>query len=121
MPIDDVAHGLLLLFTGGARAGELSPQAFTAAFAAAASAALPDAKDKAAGDLNLDTRSATGDTTATDLRNAYRVYLGDPAHLDAIIHRYVVLLVDTVHLSGVAPPLTALYRPVLKPVVGRLC
>jgi hypothetical protein len=105
-----------LLFTGGARAEDLSPQAFTAAFAAVASAALPDAKVKVAGDLNLETRSATGDTTATDLRNAYQVYLGDPGHLDAIMHRYVGLLVDTVHLSGVAPPVDRAHIvPILKP------
>jgi uncharacterized protein YtpQ (UPF0354 family) len=105
-----------LLFGNGARAENLSPQAFTAAFAAAASAAMPDAKVKVAGDLNLETRVAAGGTTTTDLHNAYQVYLGDPDHLDAIIHRYVSLLADTAHLGGPVPPVDRAHIvPVLKP------
>jgi uncharacterized protein YtpQ (UPF0354 family) len=80
----------------------LSPRAFTAAFAAAATAAMPAAKVTVVGDLHLETRSAGGETTTTDLHNAYRVYVADPAQLDAVIRRYVAVLADVV---GPAQPL----------------
>jgi hypothetical protein len=82
----------------GAAATELlTPQAFTAAFAAAATVTIPSAKGAVAGDLHLETRNAAGETTTTDLHNAYQLYLGDPKHLDELIKRYVAVLVDTVN------------------------
>ncbi len=105
-----------VLLAGGARAASLTPQAFTAAFAAAASAAMPDAKVGIAADLRLETRSAAGGTTDTDLHNAYGVYLADPGQLDAVIRRYVGLLVDTVHIGSALPPVDRTrIVPVLKP------
>jgi uncharacterized protein YtpQ (UPF0354 family) len=83
-----------------ASAETLNPQAFTAAFAAAATAAMPDAKVAIAGDLHLETRGARGGTTTTDLHNAYEVYLADPSRLDTVIKRYVALLAETVGLGG---------------------
>jgi len=83
-----------------ARAETLSPRAFTAAFAAAATAAMPTAKVAVAGDLHLETRGAGGDATTTDLRNAYQVYLADPSQLDSVIKRYVAVLADTVAVGG---------------------
>ncbi len=86
------------------RAETLSPRLFTAAFAAAATAALPDAKVAVAGDLHLETRGADGNTTTTDLHNAYEIYLADPSRLDTVIKRYVAVLAETVRLGGVKPP-----------------
>ncbi|HEX4410234.1 MAG TPA: DUF1444 family protein [Xanthobacteraceae bacterium] len=105
-----------VLFTGHAVAENLNPAAFTAAFATAASAAMPDAKVSVAADLHLETRGKAGGTTDTDLHNAYQAYLGAPGQLDAVIRRYVGLLVDTVRLGGVAPPVDRSHiLPVLKP------
>lgn len=105
-----------VLLTGPAGADELSPKAFTAAFAAAASAAMPDAKVSIASDLRLETHGSAGGTTDTDLHNAYEVYLADPRQLDAVIRRYVGLLADTVRFGGVAPPVDRTHIvPVLKP------
>jgi len=70
------AFAAMVLLAGPARAEPLSPPAFTAAFAAAAVAAMPDAKVTVTGELSTDTRSAEGETTTSDLHNAYRVYLG---------------------------------------------
>lgn len=93
----------------------LSQRAFTDAFAAAATAALPSAKVTITGDLSLDTRDAGGDTTTTDLRNAYEVYRAAPAQLDSVIRGYVSVLADTISLSGTAPPVDrSRIVPVLK-------
>jgi uncharacterized protein YtpQ (UPF0354 family) len=67
--------------------------------------------------LHLETRGAHGDTTATDLHNAYEVYLADPSQLDPVIKRYVALLADTVRLGAVKPPVDRLHIvPVLKSI-----
>jgi uncharacterized protein YtpQ (UPF0354 family) len=87
------------LFAGAAAAENLSPRAFTEAAAAAATAAMPGAKVIIVGDLQLETRSPSGETTSTDLTNAYRIYLADPKKLDAVIRRYVGLLVETVRVG----------------------
>ena len=101
---------------GGAAAAEsLSPRAFTEAFATAATAAMPTAQVAVAGDLHLETRGVTSGAVTTDLHNAYQVYLRDPEHLDAIIKRYVALLIETVGLKGAPQPLDRSHIvPVLK-------
>jgi len=95
----------LVLCTGAARAELLNPRAFTDAFAAAATAALPSAKVTVAGDLHLETRSASGESTTTDLRNAYDVYRADPSRLDQVIHDYVGVLVESAHYGDAKQPL----------------
>ena len=77
----------LTLFAGAAAAENLTPRAFREAAAAAATAAMPSAKVQIVGDLQLETRSPGGETTSTDLTNAYRTYLADPENLDAVIRR----------------------------------
>ena len=104
----------LLMLTGIAAAENLSPRAFTDAFAAAATAAMPSAKVTIAGDLHLETRSAGGETITTDLRNAYERYLGDPAHPEAVIKGYVGVLIDTVSVDAKASPDRTRIVPVLK-------
>lgn len=117
--VKDVAAGIvaLTLLVGAAMAAAatlLTPQGFTAAFAAAATAALPAAKVTVAGDLHLETRSAHGETITTDLRNAYQVYLDDPAQLDAVIRRYVAVLADAVDAATQSLDRSRIV-PVLKP------
>jgi uncharacterized protein YtpQ (UPF0354 family) len=103
------------LLAGTARAEPLGPAAFTAAFAKAAAAALPDAKVTVSGELSTDTRSAKGETTTSDLHNAYRVYLGRPQDFETIIRDYVRILVDAVRV-GDNPALDRTHIvPVLKP------
>ncbi|HTV29070.1 MAG TPA: hypothetical protein VMF32_14890, partial [Xanthobacteraceae bacterium] len=87
---------MLAGLAGTATAESLTPRAFTEAFAATASAAMPAAKVTVAGELHLETHSATGENITTDLHNAYQVYLADPEHLDAVIKRYVAVLVEAV-------------------------
>jgi uncharacterized protein YtpQ (UPF0354 family) len=103
----------LLLALGRANAEPLGPRAFTDAFAAAATAAMPSVTVTVKGDLILDTRSADGKTTTSDLRNAYDRYLSDPQHRDEIINRYVGVLVDTFQISNAAPDRSRIV-PVLK-------
>ncbi len=108
----------LLVFAGSARpaaAETLTPRVFTESFAAAATAAMPTAKVTVAGDLHVETRSARGETTTTDLHNAYQVYLGDTAHLDTLVRRYVSVLVDAVRVGDAKlPPDRSRIVPVLK-------
>jgi hypothetical protein len=107
---------LVLCLAGPARADNLTPRAFTEAVAAAAKAEMPSATVRVVGELQLETRTADGKTTSTDLRNAYQVYLRDPAKLDEAIRRYVGVLAETVRLGD---PKGAVDRsrivPVLKP------
>jgi uncharacterized protein YtpQ (UPF0354 family) len=100
--------------TGVAAAENLSPRAFTDAFAAAATAAMPTAKVTVVGDLHVETRGARGGTMATDLRNAYDNYLQDTAHSDAVIRRYVAVLVEAISVDTKAPPDRSRIVPVLK-------
>ena len=102
----------MLAAVGHAHAETLNPRAFTDAFAAAATAAMPSATVTVKGDLTLDTRSAGGGTTTLDLRNAYERYLRDPSHLDGIIGRYVGVLSETTQKSN-----TALDRSRIVPVL----
>ena len=103
------------MLSGIAAAENLSPRAFTDAFAAAATAALPSAKVTVAGDLHLETRTAGGETTTTDLHHAYQRYLDDPEHPDALIKRYIGVLVDAVRVGDAkAPPDRSHIVPVLK-------
>ena len=74
----------------------LSPPAFTAVVARAAAAALPSATVTVAGVLHLETRSAGGETTTTDLHNAYEVYRADRGNLDDVVRRYVGVLAEAV-------------------------
>jgi uncharacterized protein YtpQ (UPF0354 family) len=88
-----------------ARADELlTPGAFTERAAAAARAAIPEAKVTVVGELLLETRTADGNGTSTDLRNAYEVYRRDPPGLDRIIRNYVGLLVETARSGDTQPP-----------------
>lgn len=88
-----------------ARADEvLTSGAFTERAAAAARAAMPEAKVTIAGELHLETRTADGKGTSTDLRNAYEVYRRDPPGLDRIIRNYVGLLVETARSGDAQPP-----------------
>jgi uncharacterized protein YtpQ (UPF0354 family) len=76
---------------------------------------MPDAKVTITGALSIDTRSAKGETTTSDLRNAYRVYLARPEQLDAVIRNYVGVLVESVR-AGDNPALDrSRIVPVLKP------
>jgi uncharacterized protein YtpQ (UPF0354 family) len=89
---------------GAAGAETLSPQAFTAAFAAAVVKAMPSAKVTVTGDLRTDSANAKGETTTSDLRNAYNVYLAHPQDLDSILTKYAGLLVDILQQTGGTPP-----------------
>jgi uncharacterized protein YtpQ (UPF0354 family) len=89
-----------MLIAGHAEAEVLTPRAFTDAFAAAATAAMPSATVTVKGDLYLDTRDTGGKTTTSDLRNAYERYVGDPQHLADVIRRYVALLAETIQASN---------------------
>lgn len=110
----------IVMFAGSAGAGRaepLTPQAFTAAFAAAATAAMPTAKVNEVGDLHLETSIAGGDTITTDLHNAYQMYLGDPTHLDAVIKGYVGVLVEAVNQGRAPAPIDRSHIvPVLKSI-----
>jgi uncharacterized protein YtpQ (UPF0354 family) len=110
-----IVFAAILLLAGAARAEPLSPIAFTAAFARAAITALPDAKVTVTGELSTDTRSAKGETTTSDLRNAYRVYLGQPQNLETIIANYVRILVDAVRVGDNPGLDRSRIVPVLKP------
>lgn len=89
----------MLIVAGAAWAEPISPRAFTDAFAAAATAALPGAKVTVTGDLQTDTRTPGGKTVTSDLHNAYASYLERPQVLDAVIQRYIAPLADLVRLS----------------------
>src|ERR1700722_8713731 len=110
-----VAVAALALLAGPSRGEPLNPQAFTAAFAKAAAAAMPDAKVTVTGELSTDTRSAKGETTTSDLHNAYRVYLGQPQNLETIIANYVKILVDAVRVGDNPGLDRSRIVPVLKP------
>jgi uncharacterized protein YtpQ (UPF0354 family) len=110
-----VAFAAMVLLIGPARAEPLSPPAFTAAFAAAAAAAMPNAKVTVTGELSTDTRSAKGETTTSDLHNAYRVYLDRPQDLETIIANYVRILVDAVRVGDNPGLDRSRIVPVLKP------
>jgi uncharacterized protein YtpQ (UPF0354 family) len=88
-----------MMIAGSANAETLTPKAFTDAFAAAATAAIPSAKVTISGELELEVRSAAGKATTSDLRNAYVVYKRDPAQRDAVIHRYVDVLAETLKVG----------------------
>lgn len=106
----------MMMAAAPAGADSLSPQAFTDAVAAAATAAMPGAKVAVTGDLQLETRDADGETTATDLHNAYLTYLADPSRIDDVIRRRVGALVETVALGArIPPPDRSRIVPVLKP------
>src|ERR1700730_7998699 len=94
-----VAIAAMALLAGPSRAEPLNPLAFTAAFARAAATAMPDAKVTVNGELSTDTRPAKGETTTSDLHNAYRVYLARPQDLETIIANYVRILVDAVRVG----------------------
>jgi uncharacterized protein YtpQ (UPF0354 family) len=104
------------LFAGPAAAENLTSRAFTEAAAAAATAAMPSAKVRIVGDLQLETRSPGGETTSTDLTNAYRMYLADPTNLDGVVRRYVSVLAETVRLSDSKEALDqSRIVPIMKP------
>jgi uncharacterized protein YtpQ (UPF0354 family) len=111
-----VVFAAMLLPAGAARAEPLSPEAFTAAFAGAAAAAMPDAKVTVTGELSTDTRSAKGETTTSDLHNAYRVYLVRPQNLEKVIQDYVRILVDAVRVGDNSALDRSRIVPVLKPI-----
>jgi uncharacterized protein YtpQ (UPF0354 family) len=88
---------LTLLIVGIARAETLSSQAFTDA-AAAARAAMPSAQVTVKGDLQLEVRGPGGTSVASDLGNAFELYLRSPQRLDHVIGNSVGALIDTVRL-----------------------
>jgi uncharacterized protein YtpQ (UPF0354 family) len=107
--------GLSLLLIGIAHAAEtLTPQAFTDAAAAAARTAMPSARVTVAGNLHLETRSASGEEITTDLHNAYETYLHAPERRDEVIRAYIGVLVESVKL-GDAKVARDHIVPVLKP------
>jgi uncharacterized protein YtpQ (UPF0354 family) len=108
----------LMFFAGSAaRAENLSPRAFTDAFAAAARAAMPAATVTVKGDLHLETRSQAGQEMTTDLHNAYETYVLRPDDRDDIIRRYVGVLVEALAYSDTKTPLDrSRIVPVLKSV-----
>ena len=91
----------LIVLADAAGAENLTPRAFTQSAAEAARTAMPSAVVTVTGDLQLQTRSASGETTSTDLKNAYEVYLRDPTNLGNVIRRYVGVLVETVRLGDI--------------------
>src|ERR1700734_1542501 len=82
------------------KAETLTRRAFTDAFAAAAAAAMASATVTVKDDLYVDTRDAGGETTTSDLRNAYERYVSDPGHFADVIRRYVAVLAETVQASN---------------------
>jgi uncharacterized protein YtpQ (UPF0354 family) len=106
----------LVIFASPARAEPLDPDAFTTAFAKAAAAAIPTAKVTVTGHLQTDTRSAKGETTTSDLRNAYSRYVEHPQALDEIIQQYVGVLADSVRLADAPAPDRSRIVPVFKPL-----
>lgn len=77
---------------------------------------MPTAKVTVIGDLQVETRSAAGETTSSDLHNVYQLYLDDPTHFKDLIVRRVVALVEIV-AGGDRPPVDrSRIVPVLKPV-----
>jgi uncharacterized protein YtpQ (UPF0354 family) len=110
-----VVFAAMVLLAGPSRAEPLNPQAFTAAFAKAAATAMPDAKVTVTGELSTDTRSAKGETTTSDLHNAYRVYLGRPQDLETVIANYVRILVDAIRVGDNPGLDRSRIVPVLKP------
>src|SRR5258708_19950261 len=85
----------LVIFASIARAEPLDPDAFTAAFAKAAAAAIPAAKVIVTGRLQTDTRSAKGETTTSDLRNAYSRQVEHPQPLDKTLQHNIAVLPAT--------------------------
>jgi uncharacterized protein YtpQ (UPF0354 family) len=109
-----VVIAAMIVLAGAVRAEVLSPQAFTEAFAAAVVKAEPSAKVTVIGELRTDTRNAKGETTTSDLRNAYSVYRLQPQDLDSILAKYAGVLVDSLR-AGDAPPVDrARIVPVIK-------
>jgi hypothetical protein len=88
----------LVLAAGVARAETLTPRAFTDAVAAAATAAMPSAQVTVKGDLQLEARGPDGASIASDLSNAYDLYLRSPQRLDDIIRHSVGAFADTARL-----------------------
>jgi uncharacterized protein YtpQ (UPF0354 family) len=111
-----IVFAAMISLMGPAVAATLTPRAFTDAFAAAATVKMPSAKVTVKGDLEVETRSESGEATTSDLHNAYAVYQRDPARLDAVIAAYVGVLADTMRLSGPKPAVDRTHIvPVLKP------
>jgi uncharacterized protein YtpQ (UPF0354 family) len=106
--------GALMILAGGAHAENLNPRAFTEVVAKAAAALVPSAKVAVTGDLELETRSAGGETTTTDLNNAYQLYVQHPEHLDDVIRRYARVLADTVQAGANATVDRSRIVPVIK-------
>lgn len=93
---------LFALLAGRAGAESLSPQAFTAAFAAATKEAIPSVNVKVTGDLQLEIRYADGKTATADLDNVYRTYLRDPGHLQDAVRNFVASVLPPQEKSGEA-------------------
>jgi uncharacterized protein YtpQ (UPF0354 family) len=109
-----VVVAAMIVLAGAVRAEVLSPQAFTEAFAAAVVKIEPSAKVTVIGELRTDTKNAKGETTTSDLRNAYSVYRLQPQDLDSILAKYAGVLVDSLR-AGDAPPVDrARIVPVIK-------
>jgi hypothetical protein len=93
----------------------LTPRAFTDAVAAAAQAKMPHAKVSVVADLRLLTRSAGGEVTRTDLREAYDLYLSDPHDMDHVVAPQVATLVEMVQFgNNKAPPDRSRIVPLLR-------
>jgi hypothetical protein len=110
-----VVVAAMIVLAGALRAEDLSPQAFTEAFAAAVVKAEPSAKVTVMGELRTDTRNAKGETTTSDLRNAYNVYRLHPQDLNDILAKYAGLLIEILHVGDAPPPVDrARIVPVIK-------
>jgi uncharacterized protein YtpQ (UPF0354 family) len=103
-----------LLVAGAAAAENLSPRAFTDAFAASVRATIPGAKVTVTGDLQTETRDGIGKATVSDLRNAYALYLQNPERLVALLRDYVGVLAETMHVADAKAPDRSRIVPVLK-------
>lgn len=111
-----LALGAIAIWGSAHAADPLTPPAFTAVVARAVSAALPSAKVTVTGELQIKMRSATGNTTTTDLRNAYRLYVLEPQSLNKLIERYVGVLAETSRLGDANAVLDrSRIIPILKP------
>jgi hypothetical protein len=102
------------LMAAAAGAENLSPRAFTEAFAASVSAMIPGAKVTVTGELQTETRDASGRATTSDLRNAYVLYLQNPKDIVELMRKYVGVLAETMRVANAKAPDRSRIVPVIK-------
>ncbi len=103
-----------VLMVGRADAESLNAQAFTYAFAAALTEAIPTVKVSVAGDLQLQVRYADGKTAEVNLAKVYDAYQHDPAHLKDVVRNYVATLLP---LAQAQPAAQTVDRSRIVPIV----